>query len=125
MKSRILRGADGVLVWLRPANRRMDSTDTMGMPGIGSHLNQAADMQYMGSRPYWSRLWVFLELKSAREVELACGSITLWWEDSTVAIRGERIKSLIDLEREYPWAVDDYLAADIVTQRSTALIPTA
>lgn len=73
-----------MLVWLGPTNKIVDSTDMMGMTDMSSHLNQTADraaeLEYMCTRSYWGRLWIFQELKWAREVILVCGNISMPWE---------------------------------------------
>jgi hypothetical protein len=70
--SRIFGGADEVLVWL--------GRDTRGLLEPRSLLSCIRELAHNGptvheicDRMYWTRLWVFQELRSARQISLMCG----------------------------------------------------
>jgi hypothetical protein len=77
--SRIFGGADEVLVWLglsstKSHDTRFQSTSVhAAVSGAceNGHLSDA--LQGICGRLYWTRLWVFQELRSARQISLMCG----------------------------------------------------
>lgn len=82
--------ADRVVVWLGPAYQSSDvamvalaKLDENGQKGeCHAKLwrgNVGHAMLGICSRPYWRRLWVFQELRLAREVRLMCGEKTVEW----------------------------------------------
>lgn len=83
--SRIFGGARSMLVWLGPSNEEVD--DLMGWWSqrfkAGSSLeprwNHIVGLRDLCERSYWSRLWVFQELKSAEDIRLMCGCHDLPW----------------------------------------------
>lgn len=83
--SRIFAGAEKVLVWLGRATAGMESK-TCDLFGALYYTRQRGywrrdDVRKdVCGRPYWGRLWVFQELKSARAIELMCGTTTMGWD---------------------------------------------
>lgn len=85
--SRIFGEAEEVLVWLGLANEEVD--DLMYYVFTG-YVRQGRQMPLAGlidlcARSYWTRLWIYQELVSAKDVVLMCGSHEgshiLRWED--------------------------------------------
>jgi hypothetical protein len=82
--SHIFAGAKKVLVWLgRAIKATGDETfaifgATASDVDVRFRLRDDVRKEVCG-RPYWSRLWVFQELKSARSIELMCGDATVEW----------------------------------------------
>jgi hypothetical protein len=87
---KIFSAADRVVVWLGPAYRGSDTA--MGaLSGLLPDCNLAKQcssilssdaghsMDALCRRPYWRRLWVFQELRLAREIRLMCGSKIVSW----------------------------------------------
>jgi hypothetical protein len=86
--SRIFAGAERVLVWLGLEIQGAGG-ETFAIFGAKDLLPK--DLLFRGllrvdvreeicRRPYWSRLWVFQELKSAQKIELMCGDATVNWK---------------------------------------------
>jgi hypothetical protein len=84
--SRIFGGASKVVLWLGLATKEVD--DLMhwfcrGMPtrSLDELREHESGISDMCGRSYWTRLWVFQELKSAKVITLMCGPRTLEWDD--------------------------------------------
>jgi hypothetical protein len=80
--SRIFGGAKEVLVWLGLASTAIDET----MSDLRSRNTSVRDLsrnalQEICNRMYWTRLWVFQELRSARQISLMCGGGMIPFED--------------------------------------------
>lgn len=88
--SRIFEGARDVVVWLGLGNKGVRDLmhgaifDTDPSPQwINTHAAAIGDLC---GRSYWRRLWIFQELKSAKEVRLMCGANTLAWKDFQILL---------------------------------------
>ena len=82
--ARIFGGAREVLVWLGLGNHAVD--DMMcRLPPLGRPVELEWGDKHMAAlgglcaRSYWSRLWMFQELKAAREVTLMYGAHAIPW----------------------------------------------
>lgn len=90
--SSIFGRATAVIVWLGPALRDSNaamqaiSSSSFERPRTWGPLVDQAICE-LCERPYWKRLWVFQELKLAREVVLLCANVSLPWA-SFEACRG-------------------------------------
>lgn len=81
--SRIFGGAREVIIWLGLAKQGVGE---MMRKAPLEHMSEsdwvdghAAAIGDLCGRSYWSRLWIFQELKSAKEARLMCGAHTLDW----------------------------------------------
>lgn len=78
----IFGDADEVLVWLGPryggSEKAMKSLTQRGARGW-EVSKVRGEIHRLCERPYWGRLWVYQELKSARHIVLMCGSDFLPW----------------------------------------------
>jgi ankyrin repeat protein len=86
----IFRTANLVNVWLGPAYLESDAAlialarnSNHWSPGQrrkiwASHRGSA--IRELCQRPYWKRLWVYQELKLARQIQLMCGTRTIAWD---------------------------------------------
>ena len=87
----IFRTANLVNVWLGPAYLESDAalitlarnSNTWKSPSQrrklwASHSGPA--IRELCHRPYWKRLWVYQELKLARQIQLMCGTKTIAWD---------------------------------------------
>jgi hypothetical protein len=74
--SKIFGGADEVLVWLGLANTKTNKASRHLLMSIEDAPKGYIDarLREVCERMYWTRLWVFQELKSAKQVSLMCGS---------------------------------------------------
>lgn len=83
----IFRGAEEVLVWLGPTNYKVDDlmdwfiSQRVGFYGFSTRLSQLSGIRDLCERSYWSRLWIFQELRSAKEITIMCGSHTFSWSE--------------------------------------------
>ena len=77
--SRIFGGARRVLVWLGPSDSLVD--DLMRRVHVYEPHEERAGVEDACERPYWHRLWVFQELKSAKDITIMCGSHELRWNN--------------------------------------------
>jgi ankyrin repeat protein len=88
----IFRTANLVNVWLGPAYLGSDAA-LIALARIGNHWKSLGQRRkvwasHLGSgirdlcqRPYWKRLWVYQELKLARNIQLMCGTRTIAWDE--------------------------------------------
>ena len=81
--SSIFRNATHMIVWLGPSYANSDHALAIVYPcsteGLRMDVRILAGPDWSAlhslcERPYWRRLWVYQELKSARHAELMCGS---------------------------------------------------
>jgi hypothetical protein len=84
--STIFSDAERVVVWLGPAYDRSD--EEMRALSTPSKLHRPAALgdpeilkaiEALFVRPYWARLWVYQELKSAEDLTVMCGGALLEW----------------------------------------------
>lgn len=88
--SEIFGRADQVISWLGPAydnsEHAMSAIATYSDKVSVEHQNiSPADLSdaicSLCERPYWKRLWVFQELRHAKDISLLCGEHSLSWDD--------------------------------------------
>lgn len=95
--SKIFATARRVLVWLGPAYQGSDiamlalaKLDKNRQKGKSHARLWRGDVGHamlgICSRPYWRRLWVFQELRLAREARLMCGDKTVEWHQIDAAM---------------------------------------
>ena len=84
--SEIFGSATSVVVWLGPryassekaiqSLKRLEPGTTFGVPRAppGKRFESQEEIYRVCERPYWTRLWVLQELKSAAEIVLMCGN---------------------------------------------------
>ena len=88
--SKIFENAERVIVWTGPAYGASEKAmEALSEPPSSSKHNKTLAkifanpvgpaIQSFCERPYWRRLWVFQELKFARDITLVCGKMTLSW----------------------------------------------
>jgi hypothetical protein len=83
--SEIFGRADQVISWLGPAcessKHAMVVIAGTSDPYTGNHTSSGTSLSEaiysLCERPYWKRLWVFQELKHARQISLMCGKNTV------------------------------------------------
>lgn len=101
--SRIFAGADEVLVWLGLANEAVESfmVSSRGRYRYALHANKGRILEYMVGledlceRSYWSRLWIFQELRCAKAIVIMCGSETAPWQEFE-----EKLSEAVDISSE-------------------------
>ena len=87
--SHIFAGADEVLVWLGLANEAVESFMVSSRvryqyalyANKGRILENMAGLEDLCERSYWSRLWIFQELRCARKIALMGGTDKLPWTE--------------------------------------------
>jgi hypothetical protein len=105
--STIFSDAKRVVVWLGPAYERSDEAmralstpSDLHLPATLGDPDIAKAIEALFVRPYWSRLWIYQELKSAKELTVSqgthsqprnsqsakeltvmCGNVLLQWAD--------------------------------------------
>lgn len=86
--SRIFGGADEVVVWLGPASTETDRGRVSLKVLAKAALDKGPVIRTwhgICDRVYWTRLWIFQELKSAKCVMLMCGDEMIWWAELVAA----------------------------------------
>lgn len=90
--SRIFGGAEEVLVWLGLAVAAADGlADWLHWKSWDQRTSSSMQIYMAGlrnlcERLYWGRLWVFQELRSAKEITLLCVSHTISWKEFEKAL---------------------------------------
>jgi hypothetical protein len=109
--SSIFGGADEVLVWLGLAETgpRMTSFNLKNML-VGFELEDGVPegLQRICERMYWTRLWVFQELKSAKQTSLMCGDEIIRFEELAKPLTGE--DSDFEVEGQPKWLLRNSVA---------------
>jgi hypothetical protein len=84
--STIFSDAERVVVWLGPAYERSDeATRALSTPSKLHRPAALGDPEMLKAiealfvRPYWARLWVYQELKSAEDLTVMCGGALPEW----------------------------------------------
>jgi hypothetical protein len=80
--------AEVVVVWLGPTHGGSEKaidimmrTDPRTEENYWGHLCEGREEVYrLCDRPYWGRLWIYQELKSAKQIVLVCGNRIFSWE---------------------------------------------
>jgi len=84
--SDIFSHAKRVVVWLGRAYNGSDeamealSRPVESRPHSSSGTSATKAIEALFNRPYWTRLWVFQELKSAKKLTVMCGNALLKWK---------------------------------------------
>ena len=109
--SRIFIGAERVFIWLGPTNNQVDDLMQWFISGCDSfgelrlRRNHVAGFRDLCERSYWSRLWIFPELKSAKHIALMFGSHTLNWKEFDLILSklgGPNAKAYLGRNRHRP-----------------------
>ena len=86
MMSAIFSDARRVVVWLGPAYERSDEAmralsrpSRLHLPATLGDPDTTKAIEALFVRPYWVRLWIYQELKSARKLAVMCGNAILDW----------------------------------------------
>lgn len=82
--SRIFGGADEVVVWLGPASTELGKRRTSLKVLADAALDEGLlikTLQGICDRVYWTRLWIFQELRSAKHILLMCGDEVIWFAE--------------------------------------------
>lgn len=84
--STIFSNAKRVVVWLGPAYERSDEAmralsrpSRLHLPATLGDPDLTKAIEALFVRPYWARLWIYQELKSARKLTVMCGNAILDW----------------------------------------------
>lgn len=84
--SAIFSDAKRVVVWLGPAYERSDEAvralsrpSRLHLPATLGDPDTTKAIEALFVRPYWVRLWIYQELKSARKLTVMCGNAILDW----------------------------------------------
>jgi len=102
--SRIFKGAEKVLVWLGPRNKmtELEFTHRAARHKVIESSSSRWVIPGISSRSYWSRLWVFQELKANQQRFLMCGDSIMRWSDWSPAM----IEDGVDLVAFDEWSFE-------------------